>query len=62
MRETPTTRAIENPRIVEVTSDNEVVMDFGLEHLLAEELGHVGGRIWRTAKLPQGYPGLAGRL
>lgn len=33
-----------------------------LEHLLAEELGHVGGRIWRTFKLPPDHPGLAGRL
>ena len=51
-----------NMRIFEVTPDNEVVMDFVLEHLLAEELGHVGGRIWRTFKLPPDYPGLAGRL
>ncbi len=51
-----------NMRIFEVTPDNEVVMDFVLEHLLAEELGHVGGRIWRTVKLPPDYPGLAGRL
>ena len=49
-------------RIFEVTPEGEVVMDFVLEHLLAEELGHVGGRIWRTFKLPPEYPGLAGRL
>lgn len=51
-----------NMRIFEVTPDNEVVMDFVLEHVLAEQLGHVGGRIWRTIKLPPDYPGLAGRL
>ena len=49
-------------RLFEVTPDNEVVMDFVLEHLLPEELGHVGGRIWRAFKLPADYPGLAGRL
>ena len=51
-----------NMRIFEVTPDNEVVMDFVLEHLVPEELGHVGGRIWRAFKHPADYPGLAGRL
>ena len=51
-----------NMRIFEVTPEGEVVMDFVLEHLLADELGHVGGRIWRTFKLPPDHPGLAGRL
>ena len=51
-----------NMRLFEVTPDNEVVMDVVLEHLLPEELGHIGGRIWRTFKLPADYPGLAGRL
>ena len=48
-----------NMRLFEVTPDNEVVMDFVLEHLIPEELGHVGGRIWRAFKLPADYPGLA---
>ena len=51
-----------NMRIFEITPDGEVVMDFVLEHLLPEELGQSGGRIWRTFKLPPDHAGLAGRL